>query len=105
VILAVEAFEGTDETLTRAGRLGGAGVVVVKIARPDHDLRYDIPVVGLNTLATLKKIKAAVLAVEARRTILLEKELLIAAADQQDLTLIAVETQTINSKFQIPNTK
>lgn len=93
IILAVEAFEGTDETLIRGGRLGGDGVVVVKVARSGHDLRYDIPAVGLNTLATLKKIKAAVLAVEARRTILLEKEQLIAMADRQDLTLIAVEVE------------
>lgn len=93
IILAVEAFEGTDETLTRGGRLGGSGAVVVKVARSGHDLRYDIPAIGLNTLATLKKIKAAVLAVEARRTILLEKEQLIAMADRQGLTLIAVEVE------------
>jgi len=71
IILAVEAFEGTDATLRRAGKLGGRGAVAVKAARPDHDMRYDIPVVGLRTLAVLKSIRAAALAVEARRTLLL----------------------------------
>ena len=92
IILAVEAFEGTDETLLRAAKLGGAGAVVVKVARQGHDMRYDIPVVGLRTMAVLKKIKATVLAVEARRTILLEKEKVIEMADRQGLALIAVET-------------
>lgn len=91
VILAVEAFEGTDETLLRAGKLGGEGAVVVKVARQGHDMRYDIPVVGLRTLAVLKKIKAAVLAVEACRTILLERKQIIEAADKQNLAFIAVE--------------
>ena len=91
VILAVEAFEGTDDTMLRAGKLGGAGAVVVKVARQGHDMRYDIPVVGLRTMSVLKKIKAAVLAVEARRTILLEREQIIEAADKQNLAFIAVE--------------
>ena len=91
VILAVEAFEGTDETMLRAGKLGGAGAVVVKVARQGHDMRYDIPVVGLRTLGVLKKIKAAVLAVEAHRTILLEREQIIEGADKQNLAFIAVE--------------
>ncbi len=108
VILAVEAFEGTDETMLRAGKLGGAGAVVVKVARQGHDMRYDIPVVGLHTLAVLKKVKAAVLAVEACKTILLEKEKVIETADRQGLALIAVQTEGaggVNSKFQIPNSK
>lgn len=92
-ILAVEAFEGTDETILRAGRLGGAGAVVVKTAKRGHDMRFDIPVVGLQTLKTLKKIKAAALAVEAGRTILLEREKMIAEADRLNLAFLAVETE------------
>lgn len=90
-ILAVEAFEGTDEAIRRAGRLGGPGAVVVKAARPDHDMRYDIPVVGLKTMRVLRKINAAVLALEAGRTIMLEREQIIAEADRQNLALVAVE--------------
>lgn len=108
-ILAVEAFEGTDETILRAGRLGGEGAVVVKAAKRGHDMRFDIPVVGLRTLKALKKIGAAVLAVEAGRTILLERERVVAAADKLDLALLAVGMEAIkeviNTKFQVPNTK
>jgi hypothetical protein len=89
-IIAVEAFEGTDETILRAGKLAGAGAVVVKTARSDHDMRYDIPVVGLKTMQLLKKIRAAALAVEADRTIMLELDKIIAEADKQDLALVAV---------------
>jgi len=88
-ILAVEAFEGTDETIHRAGRLGGAGAVVVKVAKQAHDMRFDIPVVGMRTMKSLKKAKVAVLAVEAGRTILLEKERICAAADKDGLCIIA----------------
>ncbi|MEM7397232.1 MAG: UDP-2,3-diacylglucosamine diphosphatase LpxI, partial [Verrucomicrobiota bacterium] len=64
-ILAVEAFEGTDETILRAGRLGGEGSVVVKVAKRGHDMRFDIPVIGTRTIKMLKKAKASALAVEA----------------------------------------
>ena len=90
-ILAVEAFEGTDKAIRRAGKLGGAGVVVVKVAKQGHDMRFDIPVVGLHTMKTLRKVKGAVLAVEARRTILLEKSKVIEQADRQGLAIVAVE--------------
>ncbi len=90
-ILAVEAFEGTDETIERAGRLGGPGAVVVKVAKQGHDMRFDIPVIGERTLKKLKKARIGVLALEARRTILLDKEQVIAQANRQGLCLVAVE--------------
>lgn len=90
-ILAVEAFEGTDETMLRAGRLGGAGAVVVKAAKRGHDMRFDIPVVGERTMKILRKIKASVLAVEARRTILLEREKIVEQANRMGLCLCARE--------------
>lgn len=92
-ILAVEAFEGTDAAILRAGELGGEGSVVVKVAKRGHDMRFDIPVVGDRTLKTLKKAGAAVLAVEARRTILLDRTNLVAQAARQNLCMIAVPTQ------------
>lgn len=91
-ILAVEAFEGTDQAILRAGGLGGPGAVVIKTARSGHDMRYDIPVVGMKTMKVLKKIKASALAVEAGCTIMLEREKIIAEADKQNLALVAVET-------------
>ncbi len=90
VILAVEAFEGTDAALLRAGKLGGLGLVAVKVAKQGHDMRFDIPVVGLKTMAILKKAGAGALAVEAGRTILLEREKVIQAADRMQLAMVAV---------------
>lgn len=87
VVLAVEAFEGTDRAIRRAGRLGGAGHVVVKRAKPGHDMRFDIPVIGLQTLKTLKRAGTAVLALEAGRSIILEKEKVIQQADRQKLAI------------------
>ena len=92
-ILAVEAFEGTDEAMLRAARLGGQGVVVVKVAKKGHDMRFDIPAIGMQTMKVLKKIKASVLAIEANRTILLEREKLIHRADNIGLCLCAVDVK------------
>jgi len=89
-ILAVEAFEGTDEAILRAGRLGGKGSVVVKVASQDHDMRFDIPVVGMRTLKSMKKANVAVLALEAGRTILLEQELILQEAERMGLCMVAV---------------
>jgi DUF1009 family protein len=90
-ILAVEAFEGTDAAIERAGKLGGAGAVVVKVAKRRHDMRFDIPVVGEHTMKSLRRIKASALAVEAKRTILLDRDLVIREADRQNLCLVAME--------------
>jgi hypothetical protein len=91
-ILAVEAFEGTDAAILRGGELGGPGAVVVKVAKRGHDMRFDIPVVGEHTFASLRRIKASALAVEAGRTILLDREALAKAADAMNLAFVAVET-------------
>ena len=91
-ILAVEAFEGTDEAILRAARLGGPGIVVVKVAKQGHDMRFDIPVIGTRTLKTLRKARAAVLAVEAGRTILLARKELARQADRINLCFTAVPT-------------
>jgi hypothetical protein len=90
-VLAVEAFEGTDETILRAGRLGGPGAVIVKVAKQGHDMRFDIPVVGMRTMKSVRKSRAAVLALEARRTILLEREKVLGEAGRLGVTVTAVE--------------
>jgi len=97
-ILAVEAFEGTDKTLLRAGRLGGPGAVVVKVAKSGHDMRFDIPVIGDRTMRTLKKAKSGVLAVEAGRAILLEREKLIAMANAMNLCMLVLQHQVHEQK-------
>jgi DUF1009 family protein len=90
-ILAVEAFEGTDATIRRAGKLGGSGVVVVKVAKQGHDMRFDIPVVGLHTMKILRKARAAGLAVEAHRAIFLERDAILAEADRLDMSVSVVD--------------
>ncbi|MCX7817691.1 MAG: UDP-2,3-diacylglucosamine diphosphatase LpxI [Kiritimatiellae bacterium] len=90
VVLAVEAFEGTDAAIRRGGALAGAGAVVVKTARTGHDLRYDIPVIGARTMRVLRRARVRALAVEAGRTILLERARLIEEADRMNLAWVAL---------------
>ena len=90
-ILAVEAFEGTDATIRRAGKVGRGGGVVVKVAKGNHDMRFDIPVIGTQTLKQLKKAKITGLAVEAGRCILLEREKLEKQATAMNLCFIAIK--------------
>ena len=90
-VLAVEAFEGTDATILRAGELGGPGSVIVKVAKRWHDMRFDIPVIGDRTFDSMKKSGAMVLAVEASRSILLDREALVKMADQRGIAFLAVE--------------
>ena len=92
IVIAVEAWEGTNQTIKRAGRVGKAGTVIVKVPKVGHDMRFDIPVVGAKTFKMMKKAKVSCLAVEAGKTILLEKEKLIALADQYDMAFVAVKT-------------
>ena len=89
-ILAVDAFEGTDETIERAARLGGAGIVIVKVAKKGHDMRFDIPVIGLHTMKVLRKAEASVLAVEAGRSILLEREKIVEEINRMNMCLTAM---------------
>jgi DUF1009 family protein len=88
-VLALEAIEGTDEAIRRGGKLGGEGAVVVKVAKPDQDMRFDVPVVGPSTLAAMREAKARVLAVEARKTILVGREELVSLADKHGIALVA----------------
>ena len=92
IVIAVEAWEGTNQTIKRAGRVGKAGTVIVKVPKVGHDMRFDIPVVGAKTFKIMKRAKVSCLAVEAGKTILLEKEKLIALADQYDMAFVAVKT-------------
>jgi UDP-2,3-diacylglucosamine hydrolase len=88
-VLAVESVEGTDAAVRRGGELGQGGVVVVKVSRPDQDLRFDMPTVGPETLSALRDASATALALDAERTLLLERERFVAEADALDLTVVA----------------
>src|SRR5919106_244676 len=69
-VVAVEAMEGTDETIARAGRLAGSGVTVVKVAKPNQDMRFDVPVVGVPTIDAMRVAGATGLSIDAERTLL-----------------------------------
>jgi DUF1009 family protein len=90
VVLAVEAVEGTDATIRRGAALGKEGVVVVKVSKPHQDLRFDVPAVGVDTIELLHEVRGAVLAVEAGKTILLEKGELLEQADRLGIAVVAV---------------
>lgn len=91
--LAVEAVEGTDACIRRAGQLcPQGGFTVVKVAKPQQDMRFDVPTIGLGTLETLHAAGGKVLAVEAGKTIILDEPVVIDYARRHRLTLIAIET-------------
>jgi DUF1009 family protein len=88
--IAVEAMEGTDETIARAARIAvGRPFVVVKVSKPKQDMRFDVPVVGLPTIATMKASGATALAIDAQRTLLFDREALIAAANDAGIAMQA----------------
>ncbi len=90
-VLAVEAFEGTNEALRRGAALGREGAVLVKVSKPDQDMRFDVPVIGLETVRTAAEAKLRVLAVEAGKTLLLEKAALQEAATRAGLTIFGCQ--------------
>ena len=89
-VIAVEAVEGTDNCIRRAGELGRGGIVVVKASSKDHDMRFDVPVVGMRTLEALREAKARVLAVEAGRTLLIDKDEMLRGADEAGIAVMGV---------------
>jgi len=88
--VAVEAMEGTDETIARAARFAnGRPLVVVKVSKPRQDMRFDVPVVGLPTVESMKLAGATALAIDANRTLLFDREKLIAMADAAGIAIQA----------------
>jgi len=87
-VLAVEAIEGTDETIRRGGRHGGEGAVVVKVRKPQQDVRFDLPTVGPQTIEVMSEVGATVLVLEAGGSILLEKNLLLEKARTAGISVL-----------------
>lgn len=92
MVLAVEAFEGTNAAIRRGGRLGGRGATVFKAAREGHDMRFDIPVVGLKTLKVMKRAGATVLAFQAGRLVLIDKDEVVRFADANGIAIVGVDS-------------
>ena len=87
-VVAVEAMEGTDEVIGRAARLAGPGIRVVKVAKPNQDMRFDVPVIGLRTVQALRDARAAALSIDAGRTLVLDGDAVFEAADGAGMTVV-----------------
>ncbi len=87
-VVAVEAMEGTDAVIARAGALAGAGACIVKVAKPKQDMRFDVPVVGLSTIAAMTAVGATVLSVDAGKTLMIDGEAVIRAADEAGIAIV-----------------
>lgn len=88
--VAVEAMEGTDETVRRAGRLARGRLTVVKVAKPNQDMRFDVPVVGLPTIETMAEAGATCLCLTAGKTLIFDREEMLRLADRHRIAVVAV---------------
>jgi hypothetical protein len=87
-VVAVEAMEGTDEVIARAGHLAGPGVCIVKVAKPKQDMRFDVPVVGFATVQAMRVAGAAVLSVDAGKTLILDGDAVRASANDAKIAIV-----------------
>ncbi len=89
VVLAVEAIEGTDKAILRGGAIAKEKAVVVKVSKPNQDFRFDLPAVGLNTIKVMSTVNASVLAIEAGKTLIFDKEEMIRLADRNSIAIVS----------------
>jgi DUF1009 family protein len=95
-VIAVEAIEGTDECIRRAGTLcRRGGFTVVKVAKPQQDMRFDVPTVGLDTLRTMHESGGRVLAIESEKTILLDRDAFVALAEKLGIAIVALNAEEL----------
>jgi DUF1009 family protein len=87
-VVAVEAMEGTDAVIARAGALAGPGTRVVKVAKPNQDMRFDVPVVGVSTIEAMKTAGATLLSVDADKTLMIDGDAIVAAADAAAIAIV-----------------
>jgi len=87
-VVAVEAMEGTDALISRAGHLAGAGVRIVKVAKPNQDMRFDVPVVGVSTIEAMKAAGATLLSVDAEKTLMIDGDAIVKAADAAGICIV-----------------
>ena len=87
-VVAVEAMEGTDEVIGRAGYLAGPGVRIVKVAKPKQDMRFDVPVIGIATIQAMRTAGAAALSVDAGRTLVLDGDHVFASANEAGIAIV-----------------
>ncbi len=88
-ILAVEAFEGTNDAIKRGGALARKSAVMIKVAKPNQDMRFDVPVIGVETIRVAAEVKLRVIAVEAHKTLLLERDTIVDLAEAAKISIVA----------------
>lgn len=95
-VVAVEAMEGTDEVIGRAGHLAGPGVRIIKVAKPKQDMRYDVPVIGLATIQAMRIARASALSIDAGKTLILDGDAVFASANEAGITIVGRERERPN---------
>src|SRR5437870_7229807 len=88
-VVAVEAFEGTNEAIKRGGALAREDAVMIKVAKPKQDMRFDVPVIGVETIRIAAEARLRVIAVEARKTLLLERDAIVGFAGRSGISIVA----------------
>ncbi|MDD2715457.1 MAG: UDP-2,3-diacylglucosamine diphosphatase LpxI [Candidatus Wallbacteria bacterium] len=91
-VLAVEAIEGTDSAILRGGELARGGIIVAKVARPNQDMRFDIPVIGIKTIETLIEARAEAMVVEAGKTLILDKKEFLELAEEHRIIIMGLKS-------------
>ncbi|MBU0467835.1 MAG: UDP-2,3-diacylglucosamine diphosphatase LpxI [Candidatus Omnitrophica bacterium] len=89
-IVAIEAMEGTDKTIYRGGKIAKTGAVIVKMSKPNQDLRFDVPVIGPRTIAIMKKCSASCLAIESGKTLIIDKDICLKMANSAGICIVSV---------------
>ena len=97
-VVAVEAMEGTDETIARAGDLAGPGVRIVKVAKPNQDMRFDVPVIGIATIQAMRRAGASALSVDAGRTLVFDGERVLASANEAGIAIVGRPGKPANGR-------
>ena len=95
-VMAIEAIEGTDEAILRGGKWAGDGAVVVKVSKPQQDMRMDVPAVGYDTLKSMEKVNAKVLALEAHRSMIVGRETVIREAENAGIVIVGISSDTMH---------
>lgn len=89
VVLAIESIEGTDEAIKRGAKYGKEGIVVIKVSKPNQDMRFDIPTIGPDTINLLRELKASCISIEAKKTLIIDKKETIKLANESGVAIIA----------------
>jgi hypothetical protein len=95
-VMAIEAIEGTDEAILRGGKWAGDGAVVVKVSKPQQDMRMDVPAVGPDTLKSMENVNAKVLALEAHRSMIVDRETVIRVAESAGIVIVGISSETMH---------